>query len=82
MHEREQISVLKASGKSSRETARLLGRSHSTLSRELERNPIPAFKRKIYLPSKAHHIALERKIDAGKRPRLKDQRIRDYVEKK
>ena len=82
LEEREQISIFKASGKSLREIARLLGRSHSTLSRELKRNAIPAFKRKIYLPSKAHLIAWERKIDAGKKPRLKDQRIRDYVEQK
>lgn len=82
IEEREQISILKAAGNSLRRIATLLGRNHSTLSRELKRNAIPSFKRNVYLPVQAHKIAFKRKIDAGKRPRLKDQRIRDYVEDK
>ena len=40
IEEREQIAVLKAQGKSLREIGRMLGKNHSTISRELKRNRI------------------------------------------
>ena len=80
--EREKISILKASGKSLREIAFLMGRHHSTLSRELRRNCFRAFGFEGYGPAKAEITARKRKSEASKRPRLKNQQIRDYAEEK
>jgi transposase, IS30 family len=55
--EREEIVLLRASGESIRAVARRLGRSPSTISRELRRN---ADRRGEYRPSRAHALALQR----------------------
>lgn len=81
--EREHISVLKAQGKSLRTIASIIGRHHSTLSRELRRNNIiSTTKHSLYFPVQAQHKASSRKAVAAKRKRLKDQAIRRYVAKK
>jgi len=81
MQEREIISVLKAEGHSMREIATKLGRSPSSISRELQRNSPPVYK-DHYLPHRANQRAELRKSEAHQRPRLKDPRIRHYVHKK
>jgi transposase, IS30 family len=80
--EREQIAILKAKGKSLREIASLLGRSHSTLSREVKRNATSIYSKPWYLPSYAQNKANKRKVLAGKRERLKNSQIRGYVTQK
>lgn len=61
--ERQEIMIWKAQHLSVREMGRRLGRSHSTISRELRRNIIG---RSVYRATTAHRIA----FDAARRPRL------------
>ena len=77
--ERDQISVLKAEGLSLRGIARELGRDHSTISRELDRNAPPVHKG-YYLSHKAHDRSVKRQSQAHQRGRLKTELIRQYVE--
>jgi transposase, IS30 family len=77
--ERDQISVLKAEGQSLRNIARLLGRDHATISRELRRNAHPERKGR-YLSYKAHERTARKKSQAHQRGRLKNEKIRRYVE--
>lgn len=79
LEERERIAVLKGLGKSMREIARDLGRNHSTISRELQKNSCVVAKRKCYLVHRAEMRARRRKALRGKRERLKDPLIREYV---
>ena len=65
-HERDRLAVLKGQGKSLREIARILGRPHSTLSRELKRNS----RKKSYLPHKAQERAVRRLRSTHARSRL------------
>ena len=82
LHEREQISVLKASGKSLRDIGRLLGKNASTICRELQRNKSSILRRPVYFPAQAEIKAKKRKQAAAQRFRLKNQEIRDYVKEK
>lgn len=77
--ERDQIAILRAEGRSLREIARILGRHHSTLSREMKRNAAPV-NTGYYLPSKAHERATTRKQRAAYRSKLSDAKLRNYVE--
>jgi len=81
IEEREMIAVLKAEGKSIRKIGQAIGRSHSTIVRELDRNSPPVHKG-YYLATRADERARERKRKAGHRPRLKTPAIRSYVESK
>lgn len=82
LHEREHISVLKASGKSLRDIGRLLGKHASTICRELQRNRSSILRRPVYFPAQAEIKAKKRKQTAAQRFRLKNQEIRDYVKEK
>jgi len=62
-----------------REMARRLGRSPSTISREIKRNT-PEHRR-VYMSHLAQSRYEERKRIVRERPRLKNQKIVDYVEK-
>ena len=77
LKDRDTISEMKRDGHSMAEIAVALGRSKSTISRELKRNSTPAYK--CYLSCKAHERAVTRKSNSGKRPRLKNERIVSYV---
>ena len=79
--ERELISFHKAQGKSINDIGRLLDRSASTISRELKRNAPPVHT-KYYVGYRAHLRAKKRISNAHKRPKLKNDLIRKYVEKK
>lgn len=57
--------------------AQALGRSKSTISRELRRNASPAYT--LYLSHRAHDRAEGRRQRASRRRRLKDDRIAAYV---
>ena len=79
-NERDILAVLKSRGKSLREIAEVLKRSPSTLSRELKRNAPPVYTG-YYLSHKAQERAERRKHESHRRPRLKNDFIRQYVEK-
>lgn len=78
--EREAIQVGLWEGKSIRMIALELGRAPSTISRELRRN-YPA-QHERYTPRLAHERAQVTIRQRGARPRLKDQRVREYVKRK
>jgi IS30 family transposase len=69
LEERDRIAEMKALGHTVTDIAMALGRSKSTLSRELKRNATSAYK--VYLSHRAHERAVTRKQEAGSRPRLK-----------
>ena len=75
--ERDKIAILRARGLSLGKIAQVIGRNKSTISRELRRNRTPIYN--VYLPHKANTRAKARKEQAGKRPRLKDPMIEQYV---
>lgn len=77
IEERERIQELIWEKKSLRQIAIKLGRSHSSLSRELRRhNPVQP---KRYVPRKAQERALVRRTSRGRLERLKNEKIRSYV---
>jgi len=77
--EREKIFLLSNQGETLREIGRQLGRDHSVISRELERNDGP---NGVYSPAKAQQVALLRRSQANSRNPLKDERIFRYVNEK
>ncbi len=84
LSERERIYTMRGLGKSLREIAKLIGRSHSCISKELKRNKAP--KRRVFLNGYAkahyaHELAKERKSQPKKHQRLKSAEIRAYVTK-
>jgi len=80
LEERDRIAEMKSLGHTGTDIAIALGRSKSTLSRELKRNATPAYK--VYLSHRAHERAVTRKQEAGSRPRLKNDEIISYVRNK
>lgn len=78
--DRDIITVLKAKGYSLGDIADELGRDKSTVSRELRRNA-PEIHKGYYLSHKAQERAQNRWVFSHGRNRLKNQEIRDYVEK-
>jgi IS30 family transposase len=80
--EREEIAILKAQGVGVRETARRLGRSPSTISRELRRNAATRGGRLEYRASVAQWKAelLARRPKTGKL--AADERLREYVQQR
>jgi len=75
--EREHLASLFSEGYSLGDIAKALGRSKSTISRELARNSSP--ERQRYTPCRAHARACERKTTANTHERLKNDFIRKYV---
>ena len=78
--ERDVITTMLSEKKSLGEIAKALGRSKSTISRELKRNSSPHYK--LYLSHRAHGRAVDRREKAARRPRLKNDRIDSYVRAK
>ena len=80
--EREEIALLRASGCGVRETARRIGRSPSTISRELRRNAATRSGRLDYRASTAQWHADRR----GRRPKpaklASDPRLHEYVQER
>jgi transposase, IS30 family len=75
LYERERIAVWKGRGLSLRDIAKKLGRCHSTLSREINRNRKPS-----YWPHKAQERAMDRLMNSHKRPRLKSRVMHYEIE--
>jgi transposase, IS30 family len=76
--DRERIGIYVVMGKSARDIAKILGRSHTTISREIRRNNKAVPMMVGYVGCKAHEATKERKSGA-RRPRLKDPRVSGYV---
>jgi len=81
IEEREKIAIFRAQGKPVRDIARLLGRHHSTILREIVRNGAPV-NHGYYLSHRAQERSKIRKQEAGKRKKLKSKIIRRYVRDK
>ena len=79
--EREVIHFYLGNKKNQTEIGKELKRHKSTISRELKRNCSPEHKI-WYLASRAHSKAYARKKEAHKKIRLKNNRIKRYVENK
>ncbi len=77
VEEREKIQEMLWAKKSFRAIARELGRSPSSISREVQR-VLPAETRH-YSPRLAQARALEYRTHRGRKDRLKNDRLRDYV---
>ncbi|TKJ43363.1 IS30 family transposase, partial [candidate division TA06 bacterium B3_TA06] len=77
LKEREVIDTMRRDGRSIREMGRVLGRSPSTISRELRRNPSPTYD--FYIDHRAQVRADKRRSKASRRMRLKSKVIRGYV---
>lgn len=77
IEEREQIQRLRWEHKSIRVIASLLGRSPSSVSREIRKN-LPLIHR-MYTPRLAHARALLRRHSRGRTLRLKNEEVRHYV---
>lgn len=77
LSERDLIITMLAEEKSLGEIAKTLGRSKSTVSREIKRNSSPEYR--LYLSHMAHGLAELRKKQANTHKRLKDERIESYV---
>lgn len=77
VEEREIIQLMLWQKSSIRSIAKTLGRSPSSISREIEKNFVPHGKR--YLPRTAHKRALKQRKSRGRTERLKNQKVRDYV---
>lgn len=77
IEERETIQVLWWERRSVRAIARTLGRSVSSVSRELRRNFPP--EHRVYTPRLAQERAEEHRTHRGRTERLKNNRVRAYV---
>ncbi len=77
IEEREEIQAGRWRKESIRSIARRLGRSPSSVSREITRNRPPILKG--YTPRLAHERALTKRGSRGRTQRLKNERIRHYV---
>ena len=80
--ERNKISVLQSSGESVRSIARILGRSPSTISRELNREEADKY-RGNYIASTTHERVQElwRKSHKRQKTILRQRNVKDFVEK-
>lgn len=82
LKEREELAILKAQGKSLRGIAKILGFSHSSLSRELRRLD-KAFGRKMrYSPCASNDIARITRKKAGRKKSFKNPLLKSYVEER
>lgn len=77
VEEREKIQRGLWEKKSIRAIAKGLGRPHSSVVREVKRNNPPLRDR--YTPRLAHERALTKRKSRGRKDRLKNERIREYV---
>jgi len=77
--ERDLLSVLRAEGAGVREIARELDRDPSSISRETKRNSSEKYGK--YLGSRAQGRAEQRRRVASRRVRIRDPKVRAFVEK-
>ncbi len=78
--ERDQLSILRNQGKTLREIGAVLGRSASTLSREIRRNRYkPSWGKRLYAPNRAQKTAEHRLSQSHRSPRLKSAALHQAV---
>jgi IS30 family transposase len=77
VEEREIIQRMHWEKKSARNIAEVLGRSHTSVAREMKRN-FPG-RNKRYTPRLAHERAIEKRKSRGRKDRLKNEVVRQYV---
>lgn len=80
--ERTKIKTLRAQGMTPTAIGKIIGRSHTTVSKELGRNHQGHPQMSGYVPELADKLARARKSAASQRPRLKSQEARDFVQEK
>jgi IS30 family transposase len=80
--ERVKIKTLQLQNFSLRAIGKALGRSHTTVSRELERNHQGHPMMSGYVPELANALSTNRKSNASQRPRLKCEAARQFVQDK
>jgi IS30 family transposase len=78
LSERDKISAMLYERYSLSQIGLALGRSKSTISREIRRNASPEYQ--CYLSHRAHGRAEQRRTKSSSRPRLKNKEIRTFVE--
>lgn len=78
-YDREQIEHHLRAGLSIRAIAKIMGRDHSVIVRELKRNRSPHF---VYDSSKADYFSRRRARKTNTRKLLKSQKLREYIEEK
>lgn len=78
--ERDQITIMRLRGESLSSIARRLGRHKATVAREVMRNSSGVYD--CYMGHRAQARRDARNLEARRRPRLKDPRIRAYVRAK
>jgi len=78
IEEREKIQEMLWQKSSIRSIAAALGRSPSSVSREINKNR-DSLNRRHYIPRTAHERALKKRRNRGRKERLKNQRVRDHV---
>lgn len=79
VEEREKIQEMLWRKSSIRSIAAAIGRSPSSVSREINRNQPPIHRQ--YTPRLAHGRAMRQRKSRGRKDRLKNQDLRDYVVK-
>lgn len=78
IEEREKIQYGLWERKSARNIAKELGRSPSSVAREINRN-LDSLGRRFYIPRPAHERALKKRKSRGRQIRLKNDAVRSYV---
>lgn len=78
IQERETIQLMLWEKKSIRDIARAINRPPSTVSREIKKN-MDSIGRCRYNPRGAHERALGKRKSRGRKSRLKNERVRNYV---
>lgn len=76
IQERETIQLMLWEKKSIRDIAKEINRLPSSVSREIKRN---ISGRNIYTPRASHNRALEKRKNRGRKDRLKNESVRNYV---
>lgn len=77
IEEREALQLGLWQKKSIRAIAKELGRSPSSISREIKKNNPP--QRNVYTPRLAHKRAISSRSNRGRKQRLKNESVRSYV---
>lgn len=77
IEERESIQSMRWNNHSMRYMAKELGRSPSSISREIKRNKPP--QRHVYTPRLAHERAVKKRSNRGRKEHLKDGALRKHV---
>jgi len=77
IEEREVIQLMLWQKESIRAIAKELGRSHSSISREIKRNKPP--ERKVYTPRLSHERAVANRSKRGDKKMIKSPALHDYV---